>query len=67
VFGAAVQAPNAARLATLSREIAGGGGPPTASQVARMNQLRDKLERGGRIGSALLVTAAAAMAIARYV
>jgi hypothetical protein len=32
-----------------------------------MNQLRDKLERGGRIGSALLVTAAAAMAIARYV
>lgn len=67
VFGAAVQAPNGARLATLSREIAGGGGPPTASQVARMNQLRDKLERGGRIGSALLVTAAAAMAIARYV
>jgi len=67
VFGAAVQAPNAARLATLSREIASGGGRPTAGQVERMNLLRDKLEWGGRISSALLVAAAAAMAIARYV
>jgi hypothetical protein len=67
LFGAAVQAPNAARMATLSREIAGGGGPPTPAQVARMNLLRDRLERGGRIASVLLVTAAAAMAIARYV
>jgi hypothetical protein len=67
VFGAAVQAPNAGRFAALTREIAGGGGPPTPAQVARMNLLRDKLERGGRISSALLVLAAAAMATARYV
>jgi hypothetical protein len=65
--GASIQAPNASRLAALSREIAGAGGPPTPAQVARMNLLRDKLERGGRIASVLLIIAAAAMAVARYV
>lgn len=67
LHGVAAMRPVAERIGALAREIGAAGGPPSPEQLARMTLLRDKLEKNGKVSNGLLVLAASAMAIARYV
>lgn len=57
----------ARRFATLSRTVAGGGGAPSPEQAKQLEVLRGKMGANGRVSVGLLLIAAAAMSIARYV
>jgi uncharacterized membrane protein len=54
------------RLVDLGNEVAASGGPPSADQQARLNELTGSIERHGKTDLALLVLAVIAMATARY-
>jgi uncharacterized membrane protein len=65
--GMAVNSPAARRLGELGARVQAAGRPPTPDEIAAMRRLQARLE-GGAIGAAvLLVLAAVAMAVARYV
>lgn len=55
------------RFATLSRTVAAGGGAPSTEQANQLGILSGKLMTNGRVSVGLLLVAAAAMSIARYV
>lgn len=57
---------NVERLVEVGGEVAASGGPPSAEQQARMDQLSAALERHGKIDLVLLLLAVTAMATARY-
>ena len=59
--------PAASRLAAINRGAAQRGGAPTAEEAAEIARLQRRLGIGAQIGTVLLVLAAAAMAVARYV
>jgi uncharacterized membrane protein len=65
LHGAATQAPVAMKLASLAG--AAPAGPPSPERTAEMQTLRDKLAKGAPVSAGLLLVAATAMAIARYV
>jgi uncharacterized membrane protein len=65
LHGAATQAPVAMKLASLAG--AAPPGPPSPERLAEMQALRDKLATGAAVSAGLLLVAASAMAIARYV
>jgi uncharacterized membrane protein len=54
------------QLVDVGNEIAASGGPPSAEQQARLEDLSSGLERHGKIDLTLLLLATIAMATARY-
>jgi hypothetical protein len=67
IVGGAIVGPVGKRMSAVSREMAQAGGAPAPEQMAQIQQLGRKLQRWGRVNATLLVFAAVAMAIARYV
>jgi hypothetical protein len=63
LHGGLVQGRGAARLATLASQT----GTPTPERIAEMQALREKLAKGVVVTAGLVMAAATAMAIARYV
>jgi uncharacterized membrane protein len=66
VSGLAVDAPAAARLARIGREIEGAGGPPRDDHLAEMSRLRSRLHTAELVSAILLSISVIAMAAARY-
>ncbi len=54
------------RLVDMGNEVAASGGPPSAEQQAKIEELTKGVERSGKIDLTLLVLAVIAMATARY-
>jgi uncharacterized membrane protein len=67
VIGQLVNAPTAARMSALAKEMQSAGAPPKPDQIAEMQKLQTRLGQAGVITAILLIIASAAMAIARYV
>ena len=67
VLGATVNAPTAKRIAALGDAIRTSGGPPSPEQTAQMQRLQARLANALRAGAVLLLLAATAMSVARYV
>ncbi len=65
-IGIVVSSPAGKRLSALGAAVRASGGPPSAEQQAEMQRLQDRLFGAARISAVLLVIAAGAMAIARY-
>jgi uncharacterized membrane protein len=65
VLGMAVSGSAARRMAAIGRRIAEAG-RPTAEQQADMERLQGRMALGSRLTAGLLLIAAGAMAIARY-
>lgn len=66
IVGIASNASAGVRLAALSKSVEAQGGAATAAQAAQVAVLQARMERGMQAAAALLVIAAAAMAVARY-
>ena len=66
VIGGAVNAPTAKKLGELGATVLASGGPPSATQAAEMERLQGRLAGAMKISAVLLVIAASAMAVARY-
>ncbi len=66
LIGVAVGRPAGEKLAALRKSLETEGGAPTAAQAAQLATLQSRVERGAQLVAALLVLAAAAMAVARY-
>lgn len=66
VIGVAVNAPAGARIAAVRKSLEAQGGTPTAAQAAQLATLQTRIERGAQLAAVLLLLAAAAMAVARY-
>jgi uncharacterized membrane protein len=66
VGGALIQ-PTTRRLAALGQQAQSAGGPPSGATQEEMKGLQARLARGLSVVLTLLVLAAAAMAVARYV
>jgi uncharacterized membrane protein len=66
VVGIASNAPAAAKIARVRKAIETQGGTPTPAQGAELAALQLRVERGGQVAAALLLVAAGAMAVARY-
>jgi uncharacterized membrane protein len=67
VIGLSVNTPTAKRLGALAGAIQAQGGKPSPDQAAELQRLQARLGVALRAVSGLLVLAAAAMAVARYV
>lgn len=65
-IGIATNAPAGAKTARLRKAIDSQGGTATAAQAAELSALQARIERGGQVAAALLLIAAGAMAVARY-
>jgi hypothetical protein len=61
-----VLAPTSYRIMGLGSRIAAAGTPPTEEQTASIRAMQGRLKRFSIIVSGLLITAAVAMAVARY-
>lgn len=66
VVGAAVNGPAAAKMAAIRRSLEAQGGTPAPAQAAQLASLQARSERAGQVAAGLLVIAAGAMAVARY-
>jgi uncharacterized membrane protein len=66
LLGAAINAPARTRIVALSKGAETQGGTPSASAAAELAKLQGRIERGAQIVALLLVVAAGAMAVARY-
>jgi hypothetical protein len=66
VIGGVVIGPAGRKLAALGERVQAAGGPPSAEQAAQMQALQARLGRTTRVVALLLLIAAGAMAIARY-
>lgn len=66
LFGGMVIGPTAKQLSGLGAEIERGGGPPSASQMTRLNTLQSRLGRTEIVSTVLTIIAVAGMVAARY-
>jgi len=66
VVGGVINGPAAQRMASVGQRMSEAGAP-TAEQQAEMQRLQARLVLGSRIVASLLLVAAAAMAVGRYV
>jgi uncharacterized membrane protein len=66
VVGVASNAPAGAKIARLRKGVETQGGTATAAQAAELATLQARIERGAQVAAVLLVFAAGAMAVARY-
>ena len=67
VIGMSVNAPTAAKMAKLGAAMKSAGGRPSPEQLAEMQQLQARMGKAAVAAAVLLVLAASAMAVARYV
>jgi uncharacterized membrane protein len=67
ILGMTINAPTAKRMAALTATIQATGSPPSAEQVAEIHRLQARLLMALRTAAILVVIAAAAMSVARYV
>jgi uncharacterized membrane protein len=65
-LGGGIARPTGRRLGAVGARLQQGGGPPQAADLAELQQLQARLIGVSRIVAVLLVLAAAAMAVARY-
>jgi len=66
-FGTAVNAPAARELGAIMARAQAAGAPPSAADLATVQRLQARLAFGARASAVLLLLAAAAMSVARYV
>ncbi|PYP55838.1 MAG: hypothetical protein DMD44_14055 [Gemmatimonadetes bacterium] len=66
VIGIASNAPADRKIARLRQGLEQQGSAPTAAQAAELAALQTRIERGTQVAAALLLLAAGAMAVARY-
>ncbi len=66
VIGIASNAPAGAKIARLRKSFDTQGGTPSAAQTAELATLQTRIERGAQLAAVLLLIAAGAMAVARY-
>ena len=66
VVGFAVNAPTRTKLVALRKGLEAPGSTPGAPEAAELARLQGRTERGAQIVAVLLVLAASAMAVARY-
>jgi len=66
VIGIATNAPASAKIARLRQGLGQPGTAPTPAQAAELATLQTRIERGTQLAAALLLLAAGAMAVARY-
>jgi hypothetical protein len=66
-FHAAVIGPAARELGAIMARAHGPGGPPSASDLATVQRLQARIASAARTWAVLLLLAAAAMSVARYV
>ena len=66
VIGVAANAPAGAKMAALRKAFETQGGAPTPAQAAQLATLQARVERGAQLAAVLLLVAAGAMAVARY-
>ncbi len=59
--------PNVVRLLAMGRSVAGSAGPPSPELAAEIARTQDRLKIFARISFGLIVLAALAMALARYI
>ena len=67
ILGMGVNAPTARRLTTLAGAIGAAGRKPTPEEAAQIGRLQGRLNKATAVAAILLVLAALAMAVARYV
>ena len=66
LVGVVVAAPAGAKMAAIRKSLETQNGAPTPAQAAQLTSLQARVERGGQLAALLLVIAAGAMAVARY-
>ncbi len=66
-MGMTINAPLAKRMGLLQARLASAGGPPAPADLAALHAMQARLASLSLAGSALLLTATAAMAVARYI
>ena len=66
VIGIATNAPASAKIARLRKQLDQPGSAATPAQAAELAALQARIERGMQLAAALLLVAAGAMAVARY-
>ena len=66
-IGFAIVAPAGRKLGALGAQVQASGGPPSSEQASQIAALQSRMGRGNQVVAALLLVAAAAMAVARYV
>lgn len=66
VVGVAVNAPAAAKIGALQKNVTTQGGTPSPAQAAQLAALQTRIERATQLVAVLLLVAAGAMAVARY-
>lgn len=66
VIGIATNAPASARIARLRQGLEQQGSAATPAQATELAALQTRIERGTQVAAALLLVAAGAMAVARY-
>ena len=65
-IGYFVTVPTVTKIGQLGAAMAGAGGPPSPERAAEMVALQRRMLRAAQIGSALVVVATIAMAVARF-
>ena len=66
-IGVVLTSPGAKRMGALAARMKSGGGPPAPEDSAEMQRLQASVARSSAIVAVLVVIAASAMAVARYV
>ena len=66
ILGLVVNSPTAKKLGELGAAVRASGASPSAAQAAEMARLQNRLAGAMKVAAILLVIAAAAMAVARY-
>jgi len=66
ILGIAANAPTRGKILALSKSLDAQGGTPDTAKAAQLAQLEARVERGAQLVAVLLVAAAGAMAVARY-
>jgi uncharacterized membrane protein len=66
IVGIAVNAPTRTKMVALRKGLEARGGTPGATEAAELARLQARIERGAQVVAVLLLLAAGAMAVARY-
>jgi uncharacterized membrane protein len=67
IMGMTINSPTAKKMGKLGEAIRASGGVPSAEQAAELARLQNRLAGAMRVAAVLLLIAAGAMAVARYV
>ncbi len=67
ILGMSVNSPTGKRMSALAVAMRSAGGPPSPEQMAELERQHRRMAGASTVAAVLLVLAAAAMAVARYV